>query len=589
MKRCIRCDAAKTTNKGEQMRILNRKCGIAFLLLATVLLFCSKSYAHFVWVYAEEGKIKVVFGEGLSPDQAKFLERIEDMKAYSVQDGKTRALNFEKVVEGSKGWFELEAGGSSETFAVSCSYGVIKRGENNMFLDYGAKYVVFSSSNSNTQLVPAEELALDIVPSFVDGKLTLTAFFQGEPVENVEVLLERVECASVTGETNSDGRVELCPSSRFVVRAKHVVEQAGEVAGQEYSEKRYYCTMVLDVVKPTVAVAQANQQETDVTKLIKMDTDYAEFPCGMTSFGAAVVNNHIYVIGGKSGKAHSYAKSYQNRNVYRLNLDASEDEWEIAGENLGLQGLAIVGYEDKVYRIGGLEARNKEGEEQDLHSIKSFKCFDTKTKEWTELPDLPEGRSSFDACVIDNHVYVVGGWCMGGEGGTVWATDVLTFDLRDPTSSWQRIAAPFKTRALAVRAHRGKLVVVGGIQDVGGTTNDVHFFDPVAGEWSEGPEVPVEGQMKSFGCSAVSLGDHFLVSTYDGGIYELSGDLSEWGKVHQLESGRFFHQMLPVGNASFALVGGSHMQDGSQLEIEVFQVVTSTVASGRKEKEESGK
>lgn len=565
------------------MKFMNQKYGLALLFAAVVLLLSSKASAHFIWVYADDGKVKVVFGEDLSPDQAKFLERLEDMKAYSVQAGEVSQVTFEKMVDGNDGWFELSQKGLNGAVAVACPYGVFGRGEEKMFLDYSAKYVSLSESSSSSQSALSEKLALDVVPSFVDGKLTLTAYFQGQPVEDVEVQLERVKCDSITEETNEVGLVQLCPSMRFVVRAKHVVEEPGEIDGQKFTESRYYCTLVLDVDQKSSAVVQSDQQEDTVTKLVKMDSDYAEFPRGMTSFGATVVANHIYVIGGKSGKAHSYAKSYQNRNVYRLNLDGSEDEWQVAGENLGLQGLAIVGYEDKVYRMGGLEARNQEGEDQDLHSIKDFKSFDTKTGEWATLPELPEGRSSFDACVANHHVYVVGGWCMGGDEGTVWATDVLKFDLRDPASEWKRVAAPFKTRALAVRAHEGKLVVIGGIQEVGGTTNDVHILDPTSGEWSEGPEVPVEGGMKSFGCSAVSLGDHLLVSTYDGGIYELNGDMSGWEKVHQLESGRFFHQMLPVGKSSFALVGGSHMQDGSRLEIEVFQVSESTMASGKKE------
>ena len=338
-----------------------------------------------------------------------------------------------------------------------------------------------------------------------------------------------------------------------------------------------FSALVIAANLPSQVVAAYCQQgdESD-TALVKVDSDYAEFPVGMTSFGATVLNNHIYVIGGKSGKAHSYAKSYQNRNVYRLNLDASEDEWQVAGENLGLQGLAIVGFGDKVYRIGGLEARNKEGEDHDLHSIAEFTAFDTKSGAWEKLPALPEGRSSFDACIADGKVYVVGGWTMGGEDETVWATDMLCFDLSQKDSEWQRIVTPFETRALAVRAHKGKLVAVGGIQSEGGTTNKVHVFDLESKEWSEGPEVPVEGRMKSFGCSAVSLGDHLLVSTYEGGIYDLKSDMSGWDKIHQLETGRFFHQMLPVNDSSFALVGGSHMQEGSRLEIEVYQLTEST-------------
>ena len=81
--------------------------------------------------------------------------------------------------------------------------------------------------------------------------------------------------------------------------------------------------------------------------------------------------------------------------------------------------------------------------------------------------------------------------------------------------------------------------------------------------------------MLAFGCSAVVLKDRLLVSTYEGGIYQMGADHSKWEKVHQLESGRFFHHMIPVGESRFAMVGGANMSEGSFEEIEVFDVIDS--------------
>lgn len=311
----------------------------------------------------------------------------------------------------------------------------------------------------------------------------------------------------------------------------------------------------------------------------KIKTDLADFPKGMTSFGATVLGNKIFVVGGKSGRAHSYAKSYQNRDVLCLNLDGSKNQWQSVGENLGLQGLAIIGYEGKIYRIGGLEARNNEGEEQDLHSLSEFVFFDPEENAWQQLPSLPTGRSSFDACVVGSRIYVVGGWNMAGDDDPVWASDMLSFDMSIENGKWESTDVPFRTRAMAVRAHQGKLVVIGGIKEAGGPTSEVHIFDLKTGKWSAGPAVPTSGGMKAFGCSAVSLPSGLFASTHDGGVFLLDVDDNDWRKVHQLESGRFFHQMLPVGEKRFALVGGSHMENGSQLEVEVFEVSSSSAAT----------
>ena len=73
-----------------------------------------------------------------------------------------------------------------------------------------------------------------------------------------------------------------------------------------------------------------------------------------------------------------------------------------------------------------------------------------------------------------------------------------------------------------------------------------------------------------------------MASTYDGGIYALNADHSGWAKIHELDDGRFFHQMLPVAENRFALVGGSHMESGSHFEVEVFEVTDTVTATATK-------
>ena len=226
------------------------------------------------------------------------------------------------------------------------------------------------------------------------------------------------------------------------------------------------------------------------------------------------------------------------------------------------------------HSVRNQKQKHQGGEDHDLHSVAEVLEFDPATSAWKEMPKLPEPRSSFDATIADGKLYVVGGWVLGGESEeSEWATDALVLDLNKTDAGWTTLEAPFTTRALAVRAHHGKLVAVGGIVEEGGTTAEVHVYDIAKGTWSEGPELPCKEGLKAFGCSAVSLGDHLLVSTYDGGIYRLSDDWKSWEVVHQLDVGRFFHQMVPAGEGRFALIGGSHMEQGSQNEVAVYELI----------------
>lgn len=542
-------------------------------LICSVLATCSAEVAsaHFVWVYVDGEKVKVVFGEDLAPDQAQFLSGLNGMKSYVLREGSFQDLAFTQKTEGDNGWFEADFSPASLAVDVTCEYGLFGRGDKKMLLDYSAKYLRLAAG---TTASTSGQLKLDLVPTFTEGKLTISAQFNGSPVSGVEIEVEEVEVEPESLETNLNGVATLSGSARYIIRGKHTLAEAGEFDGQKFEEKRYYCTLVLDVANEITSQisAKADAIRTQSVIIEKVKTNFEQFPKGMTSFGAAVSEGQVFVMGGKSGRAHSYARSYQNRDVFCLNLSKGGSNWQTVGETLGLQGLAVVSHQNMLYRVGGLEARNQEGEDHDLHSVADVLQFDPNKQTWQKMPSLPEGRSSFDACVAGDKLYVVGGWQMRGDMSSQWAEDVLVLDLNEPESGWNRIDAPFRTRALAVREYMGQLVVVGGIDEEGGPSEAVNILDLKTNKWMAGPDVPVEGRMRAFGCSAVVLGDHFLVSTYDGEIFRLIEDGKGWEKVHQLENGRFFHQMIPVSESRFALIGGSHMSHGSQLEVEVFEL-----------------
>jgi hypothetical protein len=69
-------------------------------------------------------------------------------------------------------------------------------------------------------------------------------------------------------------------------------------------------------------------------------------------------------------------------------------------------------------RIGGFAATNKKDDEQNLVSTdpvaELIPTNDPSKNVWKELPPLPEPRSSTDATIIGDDLYVVGGWQLGG-------------------------------------------------------------------------------------------------------------------------------------------------------------------------------
>jgi len=292
----------------------------------------------------------------------------------------------------------------------------------------------------------------------------------------------------------------------------------------------------------------------------------------VTSFGGAVAGDYVYIYGGHKGGAHAYSNKLQGNTLLQLNL-ADPKKWVELATGPRLQGLALVGHGKKIYRLGGFTAKNKAGEENDLWSQSSVAVYDPATDKWTDMPPLPEPRSSFDAAVIGDTIYVAGGWQLAGEAESVWHKTAWKLDLTAKAPAWQALPAPpFTRRALALAAYDNKLFVIGGMDDQGEIYRQTAIFDPATSKWSTGPEIPAKGGMTGFGSSAFATGGVLYVSTIDGDLYKLSGDQSKWQHVKQLPTARFFHRMLPTSDSGLMMIGGASMESGKFKAVENIDV-----------------
>lgn len=279
----------------------------------------------------------------------------------------------------------------------------------------------------------------------------------------------------------------------------------------------------------------------------------ATMPHAITSFGACRVGPWLYVYGGHIGRAHAHSVDNVIGAFRRLNL-VDGHSWQELPAGPALQGTALVAANDgTMYRVGGTDARNAPGEKSDMHSTTAVAHFDPQTAKWQSMTPLPEPRSSHDAIICGNMLYVVGGWNLQGDDGdwhqTAWVADVTKQPLE-----WQPLPTPgTKRRACAVATFGNRIAVLGGISGRK-TVTSVQIYDPATKAWTDGPELPGF----AFGTAALGIDGWLYATILDGRLLKWNGSPdTSWQPVAQMETPRFFHRMVPGLDGRILAFGGA--------------------------------
>ncbi len=282
----------------------------------------------------------------------------------------------------------------------------------------------------------------------------------------------------------------------------------------------------------------------------------------VTSFGAAVLDGTLYVAGGYHGEPHHYDDEGQSALLARIGPSGA---WETrARMDTPLQGFALVAADGGLVRCGGSRIDNAPGTPTDMHSIATCTRYLSATDAWGAFPDLPLPRSSFDAAVLDGRIYAVGGWNIDGDQEHASFTDAMV--VFDPaTRSWSSEPCPVTRRALAVVATSHAIVAIGGLDGSLHASTSVDVYDPTTHVWSHGPDYPGDG----FGMAAAAIGDTIYASGSEGTIRRWTIGQAAWSSFHSLLQPRFFHRLVPVAGALYAIGGiGSMTTDGRAALIE---------------------
>ncbi|PQO28829.1 DUF3386 family protein [Blastopirellula marina] len=297
-------------------------------------------------------------------------------------------------------------------------------------------------------------------------------------------------------------------------------------------------------------------------------------PESLTSFGAAVLGDYLYVFSGHDGDAHGFGVDVLADHFRRIKFDDPNAQWEELAKHEPSQSTALVTDGKYLYRIGGLSFLNQGEEDTNFNSTAHFSRYDVEKNEWTELAPLPEPRSSLDAAVLGRHIYVAAGWNLQGESSedAPWHDDMLRFDLDNPEKGWESLPGPgYQTRAISLAAHDGKIYLLGGIQPKG-ITRKVSVYDPQKNSWSEGPELKADSSTSGFATSSFATGGQLYVVGGSGVVYRLSDDGNQWEVDTRLMYPRMFLRLLPAADDRLLAVGGISTTGGRMAVVESVNV-----------------
>ena len=185
---------------------------------------------------------------------------------------------------------------------------------------------------------------------------------------------------------------------------------------------------------------------------------------------------------------------------------------------------------------------------------------------WTKKADMPTARADLSASVVNNLIYVAGGWDDGFQ------TRLATFEVYNPaTDTWKKLPdMPTAREQLTTDTVNGKIYVFGGFtlvkrrgRAIMKVAGNIDVYDPAAGAWEQKGNMPVSRASMS---SSVLDGKIYLVAGQDnvgGGenrldIYDPATDTWQQG-ANTIEK-RWLGPSSFAANGKFYVMGGSRKE-----------------------------
>jgi N-acetylneuraminic acid mutarotase len=190
------------------------------------------------------------------------------------------------------------------------------------------------------------------------------------------------------------------------------------------------------------------------------------FPPSLDHIQTAAVDGKIYYIGGITSWPNT---SVGDVYVYDPATDTVTSGAPMpAGRDRGAGGVAA--YNGKIYIAGGVH---------DGTTVAWFDVYDPATDTWASLPDLPHRRDHFQAAIVNDRFWAIGGR-VSSSATRVGYNEAFDF----ATGKWLTGFAPLPTLrgGFATAVFGTEVVVIGG-EGGGATFNTVEAYNTASNTW----------------------------------------------------------------------------------------------------------
>jgi N-acetylneuraminic acid mutarotase len=199
----------------------------------------------------------------------------------------------------------------------------------------------------------------------------------------------------------------------------------------------------------------------------------SSMPTPRAFMGSGLVDRKIYIMGGAvvNTNLQSVVEMY----------DPATNKWTIAGSlNEPWFGMASHVYNNKIYIFGGKGGSGAGPGE------KTVQAFNPVTGEWiSDLAEMPTARWEAECALIDNTIYVIGGFYRSNGGPSA------EVEAYHPESDSWTVKAPLPERRIggAVASLNGKIYYFGG-NSSGPPQANIWEYNPELDQWNVLPDMP---------------------------------------------------------------------------------------------------